>query len=149
MTISFAGHSFVPFVDEVKEKVKEEMRKSIDGAELVTCYLGGYGSFDALCARACKEIKKEHEGIEIVYVAPYIGDTRLEEIERSGLYDATVYPPIENTPPRLAIIKRNEWMMEKADIVIAYVKYERGGAYRTLLAARKKKRRIINICGLL
>ena len=84
MTISFAGHSFVPFVDEVKEKVKEEMRKSIDGAELVTCYLGGYGSFDALCARACKEIKMEHEGIEIVYVAPYIGDTRLEKIERSG-----------------------------------------------------------------
>ena len=36
-------------------------------------------------------------------------------------------------------------MMTKADVVIAYVEHEYGGAYRSLQMARRKKKRIINI----
>ena len=61
------------------------------------------------------------------------------------LYDTVIYPPLETIPPRVAIVKRNEWMIQKADFIIAYVKHTYGGAYKALQYARKKKKSIINL----
>ena len=52
-----------------------------------------------------------------------------EYVKSLGLYDESIYPPIENVPPKFAIAKRNEWMMTNADFIIVYVKYNRGGAF--------------------
>ena len=60
-----------------------------------------------------------------------------------------VYPPIEKTPPRFAISKRNEWMMANADLIIAYVNHTYGGAYKSLGIAVQRKKKIINICDFL
>ena len=62
-----------------------------------------------------------------------------------GLSDASIYPPIEEIPERLAIIKRNEWMISRSDLVIAWVDHSFGGAYKTLSFAKAKKKRIINL----
>ena len=72
MIISFIGHSFVPSNGRIKEIVKEEIRKYAYCVKDVTCYLGGYGDFDEICACACRELKKEREGVELFYVTPYI-----------------------------------------------------------------------------
>ena len=72
MTITFAGHSFISSNNKVKEMVKEQIRNNIIDVKLVTCYLGGYGDFDEICARACRELKQEYDDIEVVYVTPYI-----------------------------------------------------------------------------
>ena len=56
---------------------------------------------------------------------------------------------LEFVPKRFAIVKRNEWMMTNADIVIAYVNRNYGGAYKSLQAAKRKKKKIINICDFL
>ena len=147
MTIAFAGHSFISSFDEVKEKVKEQIRNNIIGAELVICYLGGYGDFDDICARACIELKREYGKIELVYVTPYImsEQAKIKEMQRYGFCDTSLYPPIENVPPRFAILKRNEWMMKNADLVIAYVSHSYGGAYKSLQSAKRAKKKIINI----
>ena len=149
MKISFAGHSFVPYSNDAKEIVKEHLRNNIIDDERVTCYLGGYGGFDEICARACRELKQEYSCIELVYVAPYMSlseQEKIKEMQRYGLCDTSIYPPIEKTPPRFAILKRNEWMMANADVIIAYVKRSYGGAYKSLLVAKCKKKKIINIC---
>ena len=61
------------------------------------------------------------------------------------LYDSVIYPPLEKVPPRAAIVKRNEWMIEKADLIIAYVKQTYGGAYKALQYAHKRKKMMINL----
>lgn len=55
------------------------------------------------------------------------------------------YPPLENTPLRYAISRRNEWMTAEADTVIAYVTHGWGGAAQTLQFAKRKHKRIINL----
>ena len=148
MIISFAGHSLVKGADRVKERVKEEIRKNLDENRVV-CYLGGYGDFDEICARACRELKKTNANIELVYVAPYINiseQEKIKEMQREGFCDSSIYPPIENVPLKFAILKRNEWMMTRADMIIAYVNHSWGGAYKSLQIARRKKKRIVNIC---
>ena len=79
MTITFAGHSFISSNNKVKEMVKEQIRNNIIDVKLVTCYLGGYGDFDEICARACRELKQKYDDIEVVYVTP----------QRSALKDTT------------------------------------------------------------
>ena len=152
MIITFAGHAIVSSQGEVKEIVKKQIRNIIINVNSVSCYLGGYGDFDEICARACRELKQELGNIELVYVSPYMSlseQAKIKEMQTSRLYDASIYPPIENTPPRFAISKRNEWMMTNADLIIVYVNHNYGGAYQSLQVAKRKKKEIINICELL
>ena len=60
-------------------------------------------------------------------------------------YDGSVYLPLETIPRRFAISKRNEWMIEQADVVVACVTHNWGGAATTLTYARRKKKRIISV----
>ena len=141
MTVTFCGHSTIygEDLDIVKQRLYEEIKQAIlCGAE--EFLFGGYGEFDLLCARAVKEIKKKYPNIKSVLVVPYIDEGYNKE-----LYDCSEYPPIENVPKRFAIIKRNEYMVEISDVVIAYVKYSTGGAYRTYSSAVRKGKNVINL----
>ena len=152
MAITFVGHSFICSSSKVKEIVKTQIQNHMVDTESVICYLGGHGDFDTICAYACKEWKETYAGIKIVYVTPYISLSRqakMKEMQNCGLYDMFIYPPIENVPPRFAISKRNEWMITNADLIIAYVNHNYGGAYQSLLLAKRRKKRIINICDFL
>ena len=152
MIISFAGHSFVPYGNTVKEIVKTQIRNNVTSNEPIICYLGGYGDFDSICACACRELKQKYPSLELVYITPYLNlseQEKIKEMQRSGLYDTSIYPPIENTPPRFAISKRNEWMMAAADLVIVYVNHNYGGAYKSFRAAKRCGKKIINICDLI
>ena len=152
MIISFAGHSLITSNHKIRELVKEQIRAHISNNDFLTCYLGGYGDFDEICASACRELKQEYACIEIVYVTPYMSlaeQEKIKHLQESGLYDTSLYPPIEDTPAKFAISKRNEWMMTNADLIIAYVSHQHGGAYKSLQVAKRRKKEIINICELL
>ena len=59
-------------------------------------------------------------------------------------YEESVYPPLEHVPRRFAILRRNEWMVDKADILVSYVLHGWGGAAKTLAYAEKKGKEIIS-----
>ena len=152
MIISFIGHSFVFPEKEVKEILQEQIINNIPHSTPVTCYTGGYGDFDQICAHVCKGSKKEYQNIEVVYITPYLNQseqTKIKLMQESGLCDSSIYPPIENIPLKFAILKRNEWMIDNSDMIIAYVNHSFGGAYKSLLFAKRKKKKIINICDFL
>lgn len=144
MVICFVGHSHVPSSDEVKRKVKEKIRSVIEGESTVEFYLGGYGAFDGICAKVCRELKNEYDFIKLVYVTPYMTlseQEKIRDMQKFGEFDLYIYPPLEKIHPRLAIIKRNEWMVANSDLIIAYVNSDLGGAYKSFAFARRKKKR--------
>ena len=59
MTITFVGHSSIPSKAGIKDLVKQQLRNNVLFEKSITCYVGGYGDFDEICAYACKELKKE------------------------------------------------------------------------------------------
>ena len=145
MIITFCGHSNCLFSDEEKEKLKQLLIKEIRKNPTCKFYLGGYGDFDSLCLRTLRELKKEFQDIELIFITPYI-DKNYSKLQLAKYYyDDVIFPPIENVPRKFAILKRNEWMVDKADLVIAYVMYSWGGAAKALEYAKWKKKRIINI----
>ena len=101
--------------------------------------LGGYGGFDASAAFVVWELKKKYPSIRVTLVLAY-----LDQTVDASKYDGTLYPPLERVPRRYAIVKRNEYMVRVADIIVACVTHEWGGAARTLDYARRKRKVIIN-----
>ena len=145
MIITFCGHSNCLFCDEEKEKLKQLLIKEIRKNPTCKFYLGGYGDFDSLCLRTLRELKKEFQDIELIFITPYL-DKNYSKLEFAKYhYDDVIFPPLESVPRKFAILKRNEWMVEEADLVIAYVMYSWGGAAKTLEYANRKKNQIINL----
>ena len=138
MTVTFCGHSDTIITTELQEWLRNTIRAQVEaGANLF--YLGGYGSFDRAAASAVWEVKKAFPTITSSLVLSYL-DQKVELTH----YDNTVYPPLETVPRRYAILRRNRWMVEVSDVIIANVAHGWGGAAQTLQYAMKKKKTIIN-----
>ena len=144
MIITFFGHSNFTENLAVKEEIFNLLKERING-EMVTFYIGGYGNFDNFALKICKEYKSTNNA-KILFVTPYLGDwlnKRKEYFEKE--YDEILYPDIENSPLKYAIIKRNEWMVKRSDLIIAWVNVRFGGAYNALLYAKRKNKEYINL----
>ena len=136
--VTFCGHSQVSRCQAV-ERWLYGVTQELIAQGATTFYLGGYGAFDNLAASVLRKQKKQYPQIELVLVMAYLNDGR----DASG-YDRTIYPPLETVPPRFAISRRNRWMVQSSDIVVAYVLHDWGGAATTLRCAKQKKKQIIS-----
>ena len=118
--------------------------------EGVTVFLCGMAvGFDTVCCRLLYELRKEY-AITVVACIPFAGQenkfskkkkktyeeyTRLSD-EKVILYDA--YTPG-------VYFGRNRYMIDRCNVVLAYLHTERGGTHYTVEYAKKKNKQIIYI----
>lgn len=146
MIVTFCGHSQFRRTEELDRELLTILEEKI-GDVPADLYLGGYGDFDRFAYDCCRKYKETHPNVSLVYVTPYL----TAKYQRNHLeyektrYDAILYPDIEKIPPRLAIVYRNRYMVEMADLVVAYVSHSSGGAYATYQHAQKKGKVIYNL----
>lgn len=139
MLVTFCGHSQVANSGAVEAALKSVIADLIaEGAN--EFYLGGYGEFDLMAAHAVREAKVAHPEIISMLVIPY-----MDREYDPALYDNSVYPPLETVPLKFAISKRNEWMIDQADVVVSCITHGWGGAATSLRYAQRKKKRIISV----
>ena len=137
MIVMFCGHKEISEPDKLQRWLVETVEALIQrGAD--TFYLGGYGAFDRLAANVVWSKKRLYSSVHSILVLPYL-DRAVDATD----YDSTIYPPLENVPRRFAISRRNEWMVDHSDVVVAYVIHEWGGAATTLRYAKRKHKEII------
>ena len=134
VTVMFCGHSKIYQTGDFSKWLDIILPSLIEGGA-ATFYLGGYGAFDSLAAAAVRRQKAVYPHIMSILVLAYLN----RETDVS-LYDGTTYPPLENVPPRYAIVRRNEWMVRESDVVISGVIHGWGGAERTLDYARRRQK---------
>ena len=77
----------------------------------------------------------DYPKIKSILVLPYAN-----KMIDTSIYDGTMYLNMEGEPKKFAIIERNHWMVDWADIVVSYVEHDWGGAYKTLSYAKTKKK---------
>ena len=141
MIITFCGHSDFFESDKYKKLLIDILEREI-GACYAEMYLGGYGGFDSFAYACCKEFKSQRPNVSLVFITPYLN---VDPILVQN-YDSVIYPALEDKPKRYAISYRNKFMVEKADLIIAYINHDWGGAYKTYEYAMRKNKRIINLC---
>ncbi len=146
MIITFCGHADYSKEEKHEEWILSFLEKEV-GERHAEMYLGGYGEFDAFAYECCKKYKIAHPHISLVFVTPYLNISYQQNhlAYKTQKYDLILYPPLESKPPKFAIFYRNQYMIDCADIIIAYVSRHRGGAYKTYQYAMQKKKFVFNL----
>ena len=134
---TFFGHRDAP--STIEPFIKQTILKLLDKG-IERFFVGNNGGFDLLVQSALEEISREHS-IKYNIVLSYI-----DEVAISGNQEATILPEgQELVCPRLAICKRNEWMIENSSFVVAYVTNRSTNSYRLVEKSRKIGLMIINL----
>ena len=139
MICTFFGHKDAPnfLTSELKKAILEVIEKK----NATFFYVGNNGNFDFLVQKVLKEISQSCPDIQYRVVLSVINENAL-----IGDENITLFPEkLELSPPKFAIYKRNEWMLQQANLVIAYVKYSTSNAYKWITKAEKKGLSIINL----
>ena len=146
---TFAGHSLVcaPYIEQRLEDEIEAFLSNIDNASF---YVGGRGEFDGIAAAAVRAAKAHHKDkkIQLYLIEPYFHARLNRDKEyNEKLYDGIIIPQeLIGVHPKAAIPKRNRWMCDQAELLIAFGCRDFGGAHEMLnYAMRKGNIRIINL----
>ena len=146
---TFIGHSFV-FSATVENRLRGEIETYLADIDEASFYVGGRGEFDGMAAAAVRAAKARHRDkkIQLYLIEPYFhaGLNRDKEYTKR-LYDGIIIPQeLFGVHPKAAIQRRNRWMCNQAELLIAFVCRDFGGAYETLKYAKRKGNiRIINL----
>lgn len=101
-------------------------------------YIGNYGGFDRIAARAVKQLKVKYPQIKLFLVTPYHPADRHVELPEG--FDEIFLPMgMENTPKRVAIVKANHLMVDYVDYLVAYVWHPGSNSSKLLEYAQKKE----------
>ena len=132
----FFGHRDAP--DTLRVQIEATILHLLNDG--ISCfYVGNHGRFDSMVMQALKQISSSHALTYAVAVTSFDAAAKIES-------HPTVLPEgVEIGPPRFAIDRRNRWMVRQADVVIAYVTRDFGGAAKYLNIARRKGATVINL----
>lgn len=138
-TATFIGHSNCIGID--KEQLTKEIHALIQKG--VTDFIsGGIGGFDMMCARTVMEIKREFPHIGNLLVIPYLNF----KINNPEYYDKSIFPEeLDPTPYRVAIPRRNKYLVDNSAYAVCFVHRISGGSYKTFEYAKTRNITIINI----
>lgn len=148
-TVSLFGHRIIddPFI--VEEKLQNILYDLITEKEYVDFLLGRNGDFDILAASLIRQSKKKYDNgnCSMTLVLPYMtADIRNNDQSYLNYYDnIEICEQTSFSYYKAAIQNRNKCMVDHSDLVLFYVDHNSGGAYNTMVYAKKKNKNMINI----
>ena len=143
--IAFIGHRYIEGQYHLEDRIEDIIREKLHTKEYVELYVGRNGDFDISVASAIKRAQNAvgHHNSCLILLQPY--PMRDDEYYEK-FYDEVQYPVSFKTYPKSAITKRNKWMVDNSELLVAFVEEGRkGGALTTLKYAEKKGVPIINL----
>ena len=145
MIVAFMGHAQYRRMQEDEKRILDIMEQRVGDAPC-DFYLGEYGEFDRLAYDCAKRYKEKHAQCRLVFVTPYLPAEHNRYVSQQWKrFDCVLYPEIEKTPRRYAILHRNRYIADNADFLIAYLTHTYGGAYKMYQYAKRKNKEIYNI----
>ena len=144
-TVSLFGHREIDDLRILENYLVPIIKELILTKPYVNFLVGRNGEFDEYAASVIKRVEKGvgKENNDMTLVLPYtVADVEYYE----KYYDSIIIPEsVYGSHPKSAITLKNRWMIERSDLVIVYVKRDKGGAYTAMKYAKKLNKRVINI----
>lgn len=141
----FFGHRDAP--DTLADEIYTAAEELVLLEGVTTFLVGGHGNFDFLAAQMVGRLRQVYPHIRLVLVAAYPSALRSQRVREGAFDDAFVPETLTRVPFKAAIVLRNRWMAEQADVVIAFVHRTTGGAYTAVSYARKKGKSVLFLEG--
>ena len=140
-TCCFFGNSTIWNVKEIADRVRKAVIDVITNKQVDTFLVGTKGEFETLSHKILQEIRLDYPNIKIMLVLAYERDLHKCRYHFNDFY----FPPLAEFGYRgWSIAKRNDWIVEKTDYVIACNQYQ-GRAYNYCKKAKNKGKTIIEI----
>ena len=142
-TCAFFGHGkedYSPYIEELEEIIVN----FIENEGVTQFYSGGRGKFDVICAEIVGNLRAKYPQIKNTLVLSYRPSDK-QNFTLHERYDDSVYLLEKAVPPKFAIFKTNEAMVDKTDFIVVAVRYDWGGAQNAYCYAKRKKKQIINL----
>ena len=142
--VSLIGHRNLQNSSAFEKDLEKIICNLLSQKEYVEFYIGRNGDFDILAASVIKRVQKavESKNSSLILVLPYHDK---DEEYYQNYYDEICFPLEESVYFKAAITKRNEWMVDRSDLLIAYVTENFGGAANTLKYAEEHGVKWINL----
>lgn len=142
--VALFGHRTLYSLRSVEEKLAPLVEELLRTKEYVEFYIGRHGEFDEFAASVIKRAQKKirDDNSIMILTLPY-SNKDIEYYE--DYYDEIIIPDIGRAHPKNAITLRNRWMVDTADLIIAYVERVSGGAYKAILYAEKQQKTVLNL----
>lgn len=104
--------------------------------------VGNYGSFDRMAIGVLRRLKQKYPRMVVNLLTPWHPAER--PVDTPQGFDGQFYPPIENVPRQLAIVKANEYVVDISAFAICFVAHS-GNTRRLLELAQRKRVAVFNI----
>ena len=149
MTVcTFAGHREV-FLSSVNQDIDNALSELVQSEDDYMFYSGGMGDFDFMCEAAVRRLKKRcpHLNIRLNLVLPYMTNqiNRDKDYYESRFDDIIIPMALMGVHYKAAIKKRNRWMVDQADKILAYVYRDFGGAFDTIKYALRTGKPVLSL----
>ncbi|MEE5994834.1 MAG: SLOG family protein [Oscillospiraceae bacterium] len=148
-TVSLFGHRNLLNPLSAEEHLEREIYKILKSHSYVNFLIGRTGEFDLLAALTIHRVMKTYSRINgtLTLVLPY-QNSNVENHKDSFL---NLYDEIEicqysaDAHYKSAFQARNQYMVDRSDLVLCCIEHRSGGAYQTIQYAQKQKCQIINL----
>ena len=148
-TVAFFGHRYIENPNAVELLLEKHIWDLLASHIYVDFLVGRNGEFDQCAASSVRRVRRDYGGnnSSLVLVLPY--DSAEYENNRASFEE--YYSNIELCQnaslahPKSAIQIRNREMVDRADLIICYVKRKEGGAWKTVQYAKKQGKTVINL----
>ena len=145
--VSFAGHRNIYGQCDLEDRIQKIAEEIICNNDFVEFYVGRNGEFDEIAASLVKLVQRatQRDNSTLTLVLPY----PVKDLEYYEKYydDIIIYEAEEKPHPKRAITDRNRWMVDQADLVIAYVDKQEGGAYQAMKYAQCQLKELVLLQG--
>ena len=148
-TVAFFGHRYIDDPLKTEELLEEQIRKLISEKEYVDFLVGRNGEFDQCASstvlRVRKNVRDDNSALVLMLPYPTAEYLNNEEYFHDYYTDVEISYDASKAHPKSAIQIRNREMVDRADLIICYVKENEGGAYSTIKYAKRQGKSIINL----
>lgn len=145
---TFTGHREI-LHKGVKESVERELHALMERDSEFRFYVGREGEFDLLSAQLVRQLKgqRPEKQIHLILAEPYMKQSiNTDGKWLSDRYDDIIIPEgLLGIHYKAAIKRRNQWMIDHSQILIAYVRKDHGGAFTSLTYAQRRGLNVIRI----
>lgn len=121
MIVAFIGHRKINKTEALKDKLKNIVENLIINENADTFLFGSKSEFNTLCYDVVTELQAKYSAIRRVYVRAereFISEEY--RIYLFTLYEFTYFPKAVQGAGALSYVKRNQAMIDKCNIVVAY-----------------------------
>ena len=137
---TFFGHRDAPWT--IEPELHKTLRHLISKMNVDTFYVGNQGQFDRMVQHHLQILANDFPYIRCFIVLHQL-PTATASHKSSCL---SLFPEgLEDVHPKYALVHRNRWMVQQADIVVSYVLHDWGGAAQFTAYARRQGKLVLNL----